>query len=588
MEENEPTQRRPRTGKPAFSTPDQPISPARPAKAPPSVTFQPPAEGGSGTSADPSAAVPPARSRQDPRKAAPSKAAPQRSARSAGGAEPSTQQSRSGARQAPKGPAPVQPQTRSAPRKSRPASDAAVAETPAGTATAAETETTGATAEEAVPEGAAKTEAAPETEAGAGPGSAAASGPVRRSTAETKVTSPGRSRAKAAPTPAKAASKAAAPEKRQPRKRATPAAPPPAPAKAEPAVDVASTPGPAPEDQIAPEPPSETQTGPEDAASVERGADPEAGTASDNGTPPEAPSAGESSAVGAAEAARAAASSPSVTERPVVPGLVKPGSATAAAEAIPTGGRRTGTTSPAAEPPATAPGQPGAVVPAGAIVPPAADAETDPVSVDVWGRVLADPSRSPELLALAAAQVVGPRAREWARRSRAAYPNATPDGLARLAVQQFTRFGIVGSFFSAIAGAYAPVALLGSAAFTHAALVLHVAAAYGVDPAAPARAVDLLLLTRVHAEREDAEAAVAAAQEQAAGVLSGGAWRLGRMLAAQAGGWAAVRAVNRFFPGSGLLTAVLASRGAADSLAARAIIHYRSGHREAVAAGSSG
>ena len=52
------------------------------------------------------------------------------------------------------------------------------------------------------------------------------------------------------------------------------------------------------------------------------------------------------------------------------------------------------------------------------------------------------------------------------------------------------------------------------------------------------------------------------------------AWRLGRMVVAQAGGWAAVRAVNRFFPGTSLLVAALTSRGAVRALAARAIQHY--------------
>ncbi|MFI7596584.1 hypothetical protein [Actinoplanes sp. NPDC049681] len=239
-----------------------------------------------------------------------------------------------------------------------------------------------------------------------------------------------------------------------------------------------------------------------------------------------------------------------------------------------------------AEPPATAPGQPGAVVPVQPTLPPAALPSTDTESVEArraaarfeaWVRILADPAHSPELLALAAVQAVGPRAAEWAERTADAYPAATPDAIARLAVQQFTRFGSVNSVFAAVAGSYAPLALLGAAALTQAELALHVAAAYGFDPTDPARAVDLLVLTRVHPGREDAEAALVSAREhgyEGAG-LSDAVWRLGRMVTAHAGGWAVLRVVNRFFPASSLLAAVLTSRAAAQTMGARATSFYR-------------
>ena len=200
------------------------------------------------------------------------------------------------------------------------------------------------------------------------------------------------------------------------------------------------------------------------------------------------------------------------------------------------------------------------------------------VRTEVWAALVADPGHAPELLAVAATQTIGPRAREWASRTRAAYPGATPDALARLAVSQFTRFGSVSSVFAAVAGSYAPIALLGAAAFTHAELALHVAAAYGLDPSDRERAVDLLVLTRVHPGREDAVAALAEAEKHSydSAGLTDASWRLGRMVAAQAGGWAAVRAVNHFFPGTSLLVATLTSRGAARAMAARATLHYRS------------
>jgi hypothetical protein len=246
-------------------------------------------------------------------------------------------------------------------------------------------------------------------------------------------------------------------------------------------------------------------------------------------------------------------------------------------------------TSPAAEPPATAPGQPGAAAPVAPTLPPAVAAVADTLSgvrTEAWPALIADPGHAPELLALAALQTIGPRAGEWAARTRAAYPGATPDALARLAVSQFTRFGSVSSVFAAVAGSYAPIALLGAAAYTHAELALHVAAAYGLDPTDRERAVDLLILTRVHPVREDAVAALATAEQHSYdnSGLTDATWRLGRMIAAQAGGWAAVRAVNHFFPGTSLLVATLTSRGAARAMAARATVHYRALSRGAVTA----
>jgi hypothetical protein len=200
-------------------------------------------------------------------------------------------------------------------------------------------------------------------------------------------------------------------------------------------------------------------------------------------------------------------------------------------------------------------------------------------AVDPWAKLIADPGHAPELLALAAVQTFGPKAKDWAAKTREDYPTADDRALARLAKQQFTRFGRVGSVFGAVAGSYAPVTLLGTAAITHAELVLHVAAAYGLDPTDPQRAVDLLVVTRVHPSKADAEAALAAARRPAydAGGLSDAVWRFGRMMAAQAGGWTALRLANRLFPGTSLLAAILTSSASAQSVAARAESYYKRG-----------
>ncbi len=199
---------------------------------------------------------------------------------------------------------------------------------------------------------------------------------------------------------------------------------------------------------------------------------------------------------------------------------------------------------------------------------------------DPWAQLIADPAHAPELLALAAVQTIGPRAKAWAAQTRAAYPTADDAALARLATRQFTRFGGVASVFGAIAGSYAPAALLAGAALTHAELVLHLAAAYRQDPTDPQRAAEILVIARVHATKEEAEAALASARRPAydeSVSLTEAIVRLGRLIAARSGGsWTAARLVNRYFPGTSLLTAVLSSTASAQGAAARAAAFYRS------------
>jgi hypothetical protein len=202
---------------------------------------------------------------------------------------------------------------------------------------------------------------------------------------------------------------------------------------------------------------------------------------------------------------------------------------------------------------------------------------------DAWAQLIADPGHTPELLALAAVQIIGPRAQQWARRTREAYPTATDKGLARLAIRQFARFGSLSSVFAAVAGSYAPIALLGAAALTHAELILHLAAAYGLDPTDEARATDLLVLTRMHPTREDAETALRAAKQPAyeeSTKLSDATRRLGRKVAVQSGGWAGIRLVNRYFPGTSLLAAALTSSMAADTVANRANSYFSQANHE--------
>ncbi|BBH65318.1 hypothetical protein ACTI_20030 [Actinoplanes sp. OR16] len=163
---------------------------------------------------------------------------------------------------------------------------------------------------------------------------------------------------------------------------------------------------------------------------------------------------------------------------------------------------------------------------------------------DLLARLLADPAKAPTTLAHEAVRTLGPRARDHVATLRATYPAATAEGLIRLTVQRFTRAAGLRGALSAAAGPYAPVAIAGSAAITHAELVLHLAAIHGLDPVAPERAEDVLACAPVMAPI--------------------------RILAA----WAAIRVVDRALPGASLVATVLAGRNTIETTAVRARKHY--------------
>ncbi|WP_146169254.1 hypothetical protein [Actinoplanes italicus] len=158
-------------------------------------------------------------------------------------------------------------------------------------------------------------------------------------------------------------------------------------------------------------------------------------------------------------------------------------------------------------------------------------------------QLLADPTRSPEILAGTAVRTLGPKARDWAKGARATYPTASTEALGRLAVQHFVRSAGVRGGFGALAGPYTPIALATATVITHAELVLHLAAVYGLDPTDPQRADDLLKLA------------------------SPGA---GPIVV-----WAALSLISRSLPGVGLIAAVLGARATAEAVAVRASRFYR-------------
>ncbi|GAA0809884.1 EcsC family protein [Spirilliplanes yamanashiensis] len=203
----------------------------------------------------------------------------------------------------------------------------------------------------------------------------------------------------------------------------------------------------------------------------------------------------------------------------------------------------------------------------------------------LWDRMKADPQYAPEHLALEAVRRLGPQAQAWAERSRAQQPGITPDALAQLAVRRFTTHARLSGAMSGAAGLPGAVVDVGVLAWTQCRMALHIAAAYGVDPTSGDRAVDLLVLQKVHRIAETARVAlgVAAGRERASALFSSSSGRpigrvmlqLGGRLARMAGVGAAKRMAAKVIPGAAVLLGSWANSAAAADLARRATAMYR-------------
>jgi hypothetical protein len=197
----------------------------------------------------------------------------------------------------------------------------------------------------------------------------------------------------------------------------------------------------------------------------------------------------------------------------------------------------------------------------------------------------ADPQYAPEHLALEAVRRLGPEARRWAGRVRADQPDITDEALAQLAVRRFTNHARISGAVSGATGVPGAVVDVGVLAWTQARMVLHIAAAYGHDPAAADRASDLLVLQRVHRVADTARVAlgVAAGRERASRLfehtngrpLTGVMLRLGVKLAQMAGLRAARRIFAKMVPGAAMILGSWMNSTATKELARRAQETYR-------------
>jgi hypothetical protein len=123
----------------------------------------------------------------------------------------------------------------------------------------------------------------------------------------------------------------------------------------------------------------------------------------------------------------------------------------------------------------------------------------------VWQRILAEPDRAPEYIALAAAERFGPQAAEWVR---IAGPGHTPEELARTAFKKHVRLARLEGGALGVGGAITAAPDMVALLWIQSRMVFYIAAAYGYDPRHPMRPAEYLTLQGLYETPAEAREAL--------------------------------------------------------------------------------
>jgi uncharacterized protein (DUF697 family) len=129
--------------------------------------------------------------------------------------------------------------------------------------------------------------------------------------------------------------------------------------------------------------------------------------------------------------------------------------------------------------------------------------ESPPQSL--WNRILAEPARAPEYIALAAADHFGPEAEEWVR---VAGPGLSQEKLARVAYRKHVRLARLEGGVLGLGGVFTAAPDIVALLWIQSRMIFYIAAAYGYDPRHPMRPAELLALQGVYRTPADARQAL--------------------------------------------------------------------------------
>ncbi|WP_308195666.1 EcsC family protein [Dactylosporangium sp. AC04546] len=211
------------------------------------------------------------------------------------------------------------------------------------------------------------------------------------------------------------------------------------------------------------------------------------------------------------------------------------------------------------------------------------DSDDGPPS-GLWQKMKADPEYAPEHLALEAVTRLGPRMARELDKLKGQNPGAPADALANMIVYRYVNQSRLSGAVSGAVPLAGAVLDIGVLAWTQARMVLMLAANYGMDPAHPDRAAELLVLQNVHKYAQTARTALAVAKgrERLDALLPEDRPTVGRVmvklglkLAQMAGVRAAKKMLAKVVPGAGIILGGVANGNATKALGGRAITLYR-------------
>jgi hypothetical protein len=197
----------------------------------------------------------------------------------------------------------------------------------------------------------------------------------------------------------------------------------------------------------------------------------------------------------------------------------------------------------------------------------------------LWDRVRADPIRAPEHVALAAADIHGPAAADWAEEKRSRY---AVDGhqLAKMAKKRHASLARYEGAATGVGGIFTAVPDMVLLAWIQSRLVFFVAAAYGFDPRDPMRPAELLVLRDLYPDPETARRALDGLGKTVAEAYMGSKLERGREYAMLSrllrfvGKRTVDRAARRLIPGVAIAFNAVANERDTRALADRAIKFY--------------
>jgi EcsC protein family len=203
--------------------------------------------------------------------------------------------------------------------------------------------------------------------------------------------------------------------------------------------------------------------------------------------------------------------------------------------------------------------------------------EVGGVPESLWDRILAEPDRTPELIALAAAERFGPQAERWV----ASHGDRRPERLAKRAYRKHVRLArLEGGALGLGGGLTAPVDLV-ALLWIQSRMVFFIAASYGHDPRDPMRPAELLALQGVYPNADEARRALNGVGKRLAQALAERTLRGGRdrrmraRLLRYAVRRIAQRYTGRLIPLIGAPIGAIQNAGATKELGRKAIAYYR-------------